>query len=108
MIDLLAALPRVALGINGYNEQARAADFMLVFSSEAGQRVLSQIGAICDPLVRDSDLNNHGQLAAKEGRRQVLQEIQRCFVVKAPMSIEERPDPRDAETYVRQEGGFET
>ena len=104
LIELLEALPRVAVG-DGYSEKDRAGDFMLVFGTEPGRRVLAQIATICQPITRDSELNSLGVLAAKEGKRQVLTEIQRCFLVKEPVRIERVTDPITGEREIVTEGG---
>lgn len=65
-----------------YTEKDRAADFYAVFGTESGQRVLSQIFQICDPVSLPADADRPGVLAFKAGKRRVFNEIQRCFVVR--------------------------
>ena len=89
--ELLASLPRNRVGDN-YTERDRAADFLAVFSTEQGRRVLDQIVQICDPPSLLEDADKHGTLAFKAGRRRVLNEIQRCFVVKAAVVVEKTGD----------------
>lgn len=63
---------------------------MAVFSenstAEQGQRVMSQIADICDPMITAEDADKPGSLAYKAGMRRVLQELQRCFVVNEARS----------------------
>lgn len=82
IIEFLAALPRVQVGVNNYTEKDRAADFIATFSTDAGRRVLTQIALICDPPTTIADADKNGSLAWKGGMRRVMAEIQRCFVVR--------------------------
>lgn len=92
LLELLEQLPRIGVGVNGYTQEARAADFIAVFNGtstpEQGRRVLSQIAIICDPAPRVSDADKPGTLAFKAGMRRVFAEIQLCFVVKAPVEVQ--------------------
>lgn len=67
---------------------------MAVFSTEQGRRVLDQIVQICDPASIPSDADKPGTLAFKAGQRRVLNEIQRCFVIKASAEKEAGPPIR--------------
>lgn len=82
LTEFLSQLPAVRVGANGYTEADRAADFRAVFSTEQGSRVLSQIATLCDPAISLSDTDKLGRLAYKSGMRAVMQNIQRCFVVR--------------------------
>lgn len=93
VIEVLTAMPRVRATENGpYTFQSRAADFIAVFngasSAEQGQRVLSQIAQICDPLPKESDADKPGTLAYKTGMRRVMAEIMLCMAVKEPIKAE--------------------
>ena len=88
LIELLESLPRIQAGHDGYEEKDRAADFIATFGSETGRRVLSQIAAICDPPNLPVDADKPGTLAFKAGMRRVMNEIQRCFVIRSPMTVE--------------------
>lgn len=92
IIELLESLPRVQVGRNGYEEKDRAADFIATFNTEQGRRVLAQIALICDPASLLTDADKHGTLAFKTGMRRVMNEIQRCFVIRGPVTIERTPD----------------
>lgn len=92
LVDFLESLPRVQVGRDGYEEKDRAADFITAFSSEAGRRVLAQIALICDPPALLGDADRPGVLAMKAGMRLVMNHIQRCFVVRAPIVPETRQD----------------
>lgn len=94
LVEFLSSLPPVRIG-DSYTEEDRARDFIAVFNGASdavqGARVLSQIAAICDPPIATRDLSDHGVLAGKSGMRRVFQEIQRCFVVKAPVPVQREP-----------------
>ena len=93
LLELLESLPQVRVGRNGYGEQDRAADFIAVFAgSDRGRRVLSQIAVMCDPPPTLADADKPGTLAFKTGMRRVMAEIQRCFVVMDPISVERTPN----------------
>lgn len=91
LLELLESLPRTRVDQETYTEKDRAADFLAVFSSDRGRRVLDQIVQICDPAARLEDADKHGTLAFKAGQRRVLAEIQRCFVVREPITVEKAP-----------------
>lgn len=88
VVALLESLPRTQIGLNGYSYEDRARDFIAVFNTEQGRRVLSQIAQICDPAPRLADADKPGTLAFKAGLRRVFAEIQLCFVAKEPVTIE--------------------
>ena len=97
VIALLERLPRVQVSENGpYTVVDRARDFLAVFGgasdAEQGQRVLAQIGVICDPAPKMSDADKPGTLAMKAGMRRVMAEIMLCMVAKAPLKIETQPE----------------
>lgn len=92
LLDLLESLPRIRVGADGYSETDRASDFIGVFSSEQGRRVLTQIGQICDRPSPLAEADRHGALAFKAGSRWVMHEIQRCFVVRQPVITERNAD----------------
>lgn len=94
VIAMLEGMPRVKATDDGpYTHVDRARDFTTVFSTEVGQRVLSQIHQICDPPSTIKEANQGGTLAFKAGMRRVMGEIMLCFVPKQPVTIEEK-DPR--------------
>ena len=91
---MLKMLPRLIAREEGpYTYVDRSRDFISVFSTEAGQRVLSQIANICDPEISPTDADKPGTLAYKAGKRRVMQEIMVCMIVKKPV-IQETKDPR--------------
>lgn len=92
LIEMLESLPRIRVGQDGYEEKDRAQDFISTFSTESGRRVLSQIASICDPSPRLDDADRHGTLAMKAGMRFVMTQIQRCFVIRAPITTERTTD----------------
>lgn len=92
LVELLESLPRVMVGRNGYEEKDRAADFIATFTTEQGRRVLAQIALICDPPSSINDADKNGTLSWKAGMRRVMNEIQRCFVIRAPITTERTPD----------------
>ena len=79
VLELLERLPSVRLGTE-YTETDRARDFLKVFTTEEGRRVLAQLNLFCNPNPNPSDSDKPGRLAFKEGQRWVLAEIMRCFV----------------------------
>lgn len=85
LIAFLESLPRIRVS-DEYKEIDRARDFAAVFNenstAEQGRKVMSQIVDICDPRITSEDADKPGTLAYKVGMRRVLQEIQRCFVVR--------------------------
>lgn len=89
---MLESLPRIRVGHDGYEEKDRAADFIATFSSVTGRRVLAQIAAICDPAIQIVDADKPGTLAFKAGMRRVMNEIQRCFVIRTPITMERTTD----------------
>lgn len=92
IIELLESLPRVAASHEGpYTFTDRASDFIAVFSTEQGRRVLAQIHTICDPAPKFEDADKPGTLAMKSGMRRVMAEIMYCFVAKKPLTIESAP-----------------
>lgn len=95
VIELLESLPRVQVGRDGYEEKDRAADFIATFNTEQGRRVLAQIALICDPASLLADADKPGTLAFKAGMRRVINEIQRCFVIRAPITMERTSDDSD-------------
>ena len=97
VIELLETLPRVWVGRDGYAEKDRSADFIATFTTPSGRRVLSQIATICDTPSHIGDADKHGTLAFKAGMRRVLNEIQRCFVVREPITTEGTSHAEDAE-----------
>jgi hypothetical protein len=93
VVELLSAMPRVRVSETGpYTFKDRAADFIAVFngasSAEQGQRVLSQIAQICDPVPKEQDADRPGTLAYKTGMRRVMAEIMLCMAVKEPVKVE--------------------
>lgn len=90
--ELFEALPRYKLG-DEYTEEDRARDFISLFGTEIGQRVLSQIADFCNPHPTPADADKPGRLAFKEGQRWTLGQLMRCFVSgrKIP-KIEEKAD----------------
>lgn len=96
LVALLESMPRVKASADGqYNFTDRARDFTIVFNSEAGRRVLSQIHQICDPVARIQDADKPGTLAFKDGMRRVMGEIMLCFVVKGPIVIEKQSSEKE-------------
>lgn len=98
VLYLFEQLPRIRLG-DRYTEQDRASDFLAVFNGESnrdqGQRVLSQIVEFCSPSPNPNDADKPGTLAFKDGRRWVLGELMRCFVMRLRVPEIERT-PKDA------------
>lgn len=90
VVELLSTMPRVRVSEDGpYTFKDRAADFIAVFNStDQGQRVLSQIAQICDPIPREADADKPGTLAYKTGMRRVMAEIMLCMTVKEPVKVE--------------------
>lgn len=87
-------LPRlIARDAGPYTYVDRSRDFINVFSTEAGQRVLSQVASICDPEISPMDADKHGTLAFKAGKRRVMHEIMACMIVKQPV-VQETRDPK--------------
>lgn len=96
VIEMLETMPRVRASDAGpYTFTDRARDFSNVFSTEAGQRVLSQIHQICDPPTRIQDADKHGTLAWNAGMRRVMGEIMLCFVARKPITIESQPAQKE-------------
>lgn len=92
VIAFLESLPRVLASHEGpYTYVDRANDFISVFSTEQGRRVLSQIHLICDPTPKFEDADKPGTLAMKSGMRRVMAEIMFCMVAKKPLTIESAP-----------------
>lgn len=89
VIELLESLPRVWIGRDGYSERDRSADFIATFTTPAGRRVLSQIATLCDTPATIADADKPGTLAFKAGMRRILNDIQRFFVVREPITTEE-------------------
>lgn len=93
VIELLSTMPRVRASHEGpYTFEDRARDFIAVFSgnssAEQGQRVLSQISTICDPVPRRESADKPGTLAFEAGMRRVMAEIMLCMAVKEPVKVE--------------------
>jgi len=84
VLDLFERLPQVRLG-SEYTETDRAQDFLRVFTTDEGKRVLAQINDFCNPHASPSDSDKPGRLAFKEGQRWVLGEIMRCFISRRKM-----------------------
>ena len=89
---LLQALSPTWPGISdNYSKEDQRKDFMAVFGTEQGKRVLSQIAFICEGQAvqpTHDQINNHGFLAALNGMRWVWLEIQRCFAGSMEPTIE--------------------
>ena len=93
IVELMAAMPRIRATETGpYTFKDRSNDFLAVFngssSPEQGQRVLSQIAQICDPVPVPTDADRPGTLAYKTGMRRVMTEIMLCMAVKEPVEKE--------------------
>lgn len=77
------SLPRVKVQKGGpYTASRRYEDFRAVFSGhstpEQGQRVLSQILALCNtPKTLETEINDHALLAWRAARRNIGEEIVR-------------------------------
>lgn len=79
LVEFFDRLPRAALG-EGYTKADRAHDFIQVFNtSDAGQRVLTQILDFCRPFDPPAHADSHGRLAYNAGRRYVLGLIIKAF-----------------------------
>ena len=92
VIALLERLPRIrAMDEGPYTYTDRARDFVTVFSTDSGKRVLSQIHQICDPSSRPTDADRHGTLAYKAGMLRVMGEIMLCMIAREPLKIETEP-----------------
>lgn len=90
--EIFEQLPRVKVG-DEYTEDDRARDFITIFGSERGQRVLSQIADFCQPFPTPQDADRPGRLAFKEGQRFVLGQLMRCFATGRRMpTIEDKPN----------------
>lgn len=93
--ELFEQLPRVKLG-DEYTEEDRARDFIALFGTERGQRVLAQITDFCQPFPTPNDADKAGRLAFKEGQRFVLLQLMRCFASGRRIpTIEDRPNERE-------------
>ena len=104
----MSELPRVAVGLNGYSEEQRAADFMAVFNGESnvdqGRRVYAQIADSLQPIANPKNADRPGMLAFQEGMRYALYFINRCMVVSRKAIEQDAPSPRD---YWREQRGKE-
>jgi len=93
VVALLEALPRVTPNHEGpYTFTDRARDFLAVFGSEQGRRVLSQIHQVCDPPPTIRNADKPGTLAFQSGMRRVMTEIMLCMVAKEQMRVERTED----------------
>lgn len=75
----MARLPRVRLG-RAYTEIDRSREFLEVFGTEQGQRVLAQIMDFCNPPVNPTLADSPGKLAFREGQRWAGAQIMGAFV----------------------------
>lgn len=91
VVAFFEKLPNARLG-PGYSEVDRAADFLEVFTTEQGQRVLAQIADMCQPHPTPADSDKPGKLAFKEGQRWVLGSLMMCFNTARKMP-EQRTKP---------------
>lgn len=79
LVEFFKRLPRAELG-EGYTKADRARDFIQVFNtSDAGQRVLTQILDFCRPFDSQANAEKPGLLAFNAGRRYVLALIIKAF-----------------------------
>lgn len=91
LIGFLERLPVARVGVNNYTEVDRARDFIVTFKeSDAGQRVLAQIAAMCDPFVSPNDPNLANKAIWAAAQRNVMAQIARAFVVREE-KIDETP-----------------
>lgn len=89
VVELLESMPRIRASHEGaYTFKDRANDFISLFSTDQGKRVLTQISSICDPVPRSEDADKPGTLAYKAGMRRVMTEIMLCMAVKEPIVAE--------------------
>lgn len=92
LIAFLERLPRIKVGLD-YTKTDQARDFLAVFGTDAGQRVLAQISAFCSPISSQADAEKPGLLAFREGQRWVLGKIMHAFILPGPDPVkEESPD----------------
>jgi len=90
--ELFERLPRLRVGTQ-YTEDDRARDFIGVFGTEQGQRVLAQVADFCNPHPTPLDADKPGRLAFKEGQRFVLGQLMRCFLTgRRVPEHEEKPN----------------
>ena len=92
VVSFFERLPSTRLG-PGYSEIDRAADFVQVFTTDQGQRVLAQIADMCNPHPTPADADKPGRLAFKEGQRFVLGGLMMCFNTHRRVpEIKDKPD----------------
>ena len=92
IVEVLQSLPRVGIGYNNYTHQDRAKDFMAVFNTEQGRRVLAQISDYCSPVAQRTELNSLGVLSFNEGMRSVFGFIARCMTWREPPKIQRKKE----------------
>ena len=89
LLALLEQLPRIWPTEDGpYNYTDRARDFLQVFNTDQGRRVLAQIGQFCDQKPSRADTDKPGRLAFDAGKRWVLAAIQAAMIARKPVTIE--------------------